>query len=250
MGASKRKRQSPDSAIADMSSEDSLTEESHTQASTLSTSVTSREEITFKRHRGSFDFDVRDFETAASQRPRRGASRQPTETIAGQSLPQQSRQRSINEVAAAAPQATSGQGNGNNENPIQTPQRKQASFSLPTPPQTAEMSNTRTLPQGLLRRSTCERRPTERSQQRVAEQETPCKQTIKESASTVNSEQVEGTLVTQKRKSRIVRLRLYSLPSQPGSSQMSLTGSCSYRQKSSQEQLSQSSPDPVGLHVV
>jgi hypothetical protein len=252
MCTSKRKRQSTDSAIADMSSEDSFTGKSQPQedsqrASTLSISSTSEEESQFKRRRGSWTPDMRDFGTAASQRPRRGASRQPTEAIFTPSLPQKSRREAAKEVATGISEAAPDKVNGNNETRRQTPRRKHAPIALPTPPQTAEKSNTQAASQLSLRRSNRERRLTERSQQPSIEQETPCRQKTRASASSVISDRIEGTPAGKNRKSRIVRLRLRSFSTQSGGSQMSFTGSFSHRQKSSQEQDTQASLDLVGL---
>lgn len=253
MGSSKRKRQSTDSAIADMSSEDSFiqgsTQTSSQWASMSSASTSPEEENKSKRRKQSWTFDARDFGTAASQRPRRGASRPPTEAVGPQSLPQKSRRDVIGDAATGVPQAAPDKVNGNNEKRRQTPRRKQAQAALPTPPQTAEKSETQKLSQSQasVRRSTRERRPTERSHQVSIEQESPCKQKTRGIASSVTSDRAEGTPETNKQKSRIGRLRLRSSSAQPGDSQMSFTGSFSHRQKSSQEQDSQALRDLVRL---
>ena len=248
MGSSKRKRQLTDSAIADMSSEESFTEKSQTQAdSRASLSVTSEAESQTKRRKGSLTFDVRDFGTAASQRLRRGTPCQLPEATSAQCLPQKSRQRPIENVATTTPQAACGKVNGNNEKRKQTSRRKQVPVALPTPPQTAKKPNTQSASQELVHRSTRKRQPTERLQQTSIEQETPCKQKTRASASIVTSDQIEETPATRRRKSRVVRLHLRSLSTQSGGSQMSFTGSFSHRQKRSQEQDSQTSRDSVGV---
>lgn len=255
MGSSKRKRQSTDSAIADMSSKELFTEESQTRAisqnsSSLSSIVTSEDESQFKRRKKTLPFDVRNFRTAASQRPRSGTPERLPKVATSQCLPQKSRQKPVEQVATATQQAACGKVNGNNENRRQKPRRKQVPIALPTPPQTAEMSITQAASQFFLRRSTRETRPTERFQQASIEQETPCKQQTRGSASIVTSDQIGRTPATLKGKSRIVRLRLRSLLTQSGGSQMSFTGSFSHLQKSNQEQDSQTSLPLVGLRAV
>jgi hypothetical protein len=253
MGSSKRKRQSTDSAIADMSSGESCTEESQTQAisqqaSTLGASVFQDEESQPKRHRGGWTFDVRDFGTAASQRPRRGtASKQRTEAVVPQSLPQEGTREVDKVFPTGTQQAVSDEVNGNNEKRRQTPRRKrQAPAALPTPPQTAEKNNSQSLPQESLRRSTRERRPTERSRQASIQQESPCKKKTRGSTVSATIDRSGEPSATVNQRSCLVRLRVRSSSTQPAGGQMSFTGSFSHRQRSSQEQDSQPSRDPVG----
>lgn len=251
MGSSKRKRQSTDSAIADMSSEESFATDSGTQASSeqasdYNTFSQREEEGPLRKRRGSWGFDARGFGTAASQRPRRGASRMPKAGDVPQSLPRKSELEAVKDVSPGTSQTSSDEVNGNNEKRSQTPQRKQASIAFPTPPQTAEKTHTQSPLQPSLRRSTSERRPTERSEQASIEQDSPCSKKVRVSTISTTSDRSEEISATESRKSCIVRLRVASSSTRPTSSQsMSFAGSFSHRQKSSDEQDSQVSQEQV-----
>lgn len=278
MGAPKRKRQSMDSAIADMSSEDSFSTQMDTQTSDYSTPLTQQEDAAnpsqAKRRRSScitapLGFDARDFGTAASQRPRRGAASQTSTSSQMTTLhnpPQQRRsKRAVVDQCDGTPTADTSlmlhllsrlppacrlhcqlpvhEMNGSFAEREQTPE--QAAAELPTPPQTLEKTNSQTAPQSL-RRSTRERRPTERAQHASAEESTPCGKRPKASAVRVTEDQGENVPATRDRKSCIVRLRVPSASiSQDPSQSMSFTGSFSHRQKCGDSQVSQTSQRQV-----
>lgn len=173
MGAAKRKRQSTDSAIADMSSEESFWTTPNTEMSDCNTQPSQPEDSAHphqsKRSRNSsklqlFGSSVRDYGTAASQRPRRAAaSRMPPSTV----IPQTSSRRSEttktntgNQLDStptletrkaprdeATTQLPAHEVNGNHAEREQTPQREQASVALPSPPQTLERINPQPLTQ-------------------------------------------------------------------------------------------------------
>ncbi|KZM26093.1 hypothetical protein ST47_g2755 [Ascochyta rabiei] len=200
MGSQKRKRESMDSAIADMSSDDSSLSNSGSpfgNSGTQLTEVSSMEDSQSKRVKSNrsaetFSLSIRDYGTAASQRPRRGASPQLLPANPEPSTPpkqNKSLRRRIagqlgDKLSTAASQAPADKAiervhmhmhevNGNNAEHEQTPQQDQSFTELPTPPQTVKKTNTQAIPQSSLRRSTRERRPTECSQQPLDEEITP-----------------------------------------------------------------------------
>lgn len=250
MGLPKRKWESMDSAIADMSSEESFSPSPETEASHHCVAISQQESPASshqsKRRRGSFTaplgFRLWDFGTAASQRPRRETAPQRSPPIVTpQASPQHrknGRRVSTDNILTAAPsnvlhdevisQLSTHEVNGNDKESEQTPERNQAIVELSTPPQTVEKTNTLDTPQCSLRRSTRKSRPTERSQHALIDQITPCKKKIKASSGCASSD----TSTTQTRKSYIVRLRVPSISHQTSDKSMSFTGSFSHRQKS------------------
>lgn len=254
MGAVKRKRVSTDSAIADMSGEDSFSTTINTLTSDYNTQLTETETSPnshrSKRHRSSsviqsLGSNARDYGTAASQRPRRGAALQVQPSIA---TPQISRRRSQSRQkyaphqsdAMTIPKAPVDESDTrlpahevNASNAEQTPQRSRAPAALPTPPQTIEKINTRATPEPSLRRSIRERRPTERSQQLAVEQVTPCRKISRSRPAQRPHNRGEEPKPTENLKTCIVRLRVPSISQEHRSGQsMSITGSFSHRQKS------------------
>lgn len=276
MGAAKRKRQSTDSAIADMSSEESFWTTPNTEMSDCNTQPSQPEDSAHphqsKRSRNSsklqlFGSSVRDYGTAASQRPRRAAaSRMPPSTV----IPQTSSRRSEttktntgNQLDStptletrkaprdeATTQLPAHEVNGNHAEREQTPQREQASVALPSPPQTLERINPQPLTQSSLRRSGRERRPTERLRQLPLQQVTPCRK--RSNADTVHKSDIQGEdkRLTENRQTYIVRLRLPSRPDEHTSRHsMSFTGSFSHRLKSSSDYGSQATQEQVGRYI-
>lgn len=238
MGAPKRKRQSTDSAITDMSSKGSFASDPTTQASTQQP----------KRHRtaqstAEFRFDVRDFGTAASQRSRRTAPHSPLQpVIPPNTLRSLEESKSVVvEMCHDVPSSSSGQGSeddpphspnqevkGNSRQREQTPEQSQAAAGLPSPPQTINRSNSQLSSQTPLRKSTRERRPTVRIQEAIPKEVTPTKKISK--GGPVHIEAATNVSRTTIQKRRIVRLRIKTSAAQKLS--MSFTGSFSHRQKS------------------
>lgn len=291
MGSTKRKRQSTDSAIADMSSEESIVVESESQATsekaTLEKAISERavseraaseqaipeeaiseevvsvqaneichfqqeEESQSKRPRRSWSFDARDFGTAASQRPRRGATGTSTAAVVPAHSPctRSGSQEAFTDVSASTSavepvRERDQKVKGNNEKRRQTHRRKQAPTMLPTPPPSAEKTSSQSPSQASPRRSTRERRPPERYRQPSVEQETPCRKKTEGSIASETNKLTQEPSVTKTLTSRVVRLRVQSPSIQNGGSQMSLTGSFSFRQKGGDEQDSQTSQHQV-----
>ena len=256
MGVGKRKRQSMDSAIADMSSEDSFLTKLDTQRSDYNTPITqydgSADSHPSKRRKSSCiilesGFSVRDYGTAASQRPRRGTA---CWTACPNPVPpaatgrkKRHKEGTINQDNGVKTSKQSRRLNGkaqsrahevkeNHVEPEQTPSVKQAPVELPTPPQTIERTNRQTSSQSSLRRSARDRRPTAGSHQGSVEQDTPCRKPTKTSTILLGSSQGEDTPAKKDRESYIVRLRLPLVSENNNTEQsMSFTGSFSHRQK-------------------
>jgi hypothetical protein len=250
----KRKRESMDSAIADMSGDDSFTTQSTSSADDCDTQPTEQEDVDgqnqAKRRRSSctpasVNSTSRDYGTAASQRPRRAAASQTQSTTVAPQTPQRKAKRvktSTPDQPEGTPsletsQLTVGETDthlhevkGSHVDREQTPSGDQAPADLPTPPQTVEKTSTQTS----LRRSTRERRPTQRSQRLLIEETTPCKKKIGVKRGLKNQSKEETA--AESTKSCIVRLRVPSI-SQP----MSFTGSFSHRQRSNENDESQAS---------
>ncbi|KAJ8106396.1 hypothetical protein OPT61_g9564 [Boeremia exigua] len=261
MAGFKHKRQSMDSAIADMSSENSF-------ATEIVTQMSDEEDATFsqqKRRKSSYSstpaiFDTGNYGTAASQRPRRAASRLSANTPDSRrsvTRPDPPRPQEKNHIAAAQSQnmstsetlqisketippmrALEVKGSVESE---QTPERDQATTALLTPPQTLEKKDSQASTQSPHRKSTRNRRPPARFQQSI-EEATPCRKRPKRS--TVRGENAQETnTLTGERNSYIVRLRMPSafVDRGPGQS-MFFTESFSHRQKGSDSQESLALP--------
>ena len=248
-----------DSAIADMSTEDSFSTELGTQTSDYNAPVTQPDAIgdfcPSKRRRSScmitqLGFDVRDFGTAASQRPRRGATSQTPVSIALPQTPTRKRKRGAKEISNHSSDTVTPRGgqrlngettsqlpahevNRNNVEREQTSLLGQAPIKLATPPQTTEKTNIQSAPISSLRRSTREQPPTERSQQlSTSEQITSCRKTTKTSTICIDRNQGEGTPPAQNRESYLVCLRLPPASEKDNTGQpMSFIGSFSHRRK-------------------
>ncbi|XPS68807.1 hypothetical protein M3J09_001089 [Ascochyta lentis] len=259
MDSQKRKRESMDSAIADMSSDDSLSSNPEipvSDSSTQLTEVSSVEEPQSKRRKSNptavtFSLSSHDYGTAASQRPRRGAAphvlpanRQPlilskkTRPCKKRTADELNDKLSIEASQVFADEATAQMHthgvNGNAERE-QTPQQDQAPTGLPTPPQTVEKTNIQSTPQSSLRRSTRERRPTERLKL-LDEEASPCSKRARAKPQREPSNRSEDTLPVEEHKSCIVRLRIPpALRSEETEQLMSFTSSFSHRQKKSDD---------------
>lgn len=256
MGTPKRKRQSPDSAIAGMSSQESLTTAPGAQSSGSSTLSTQKYQVSdsqVKRRKSSSahpGFDVGDFGTAASQRPRR--------RTVSQSLPQASvlpdgeqsddtfdqETCSIPDTGNEPLRRISAQEVKGHSGRNSTPERERAPALLHTPPQTVEKRSIRIVTQSPLRKSTRDRRPSARSQQAQTECLTPSRRKPKTAQLRVRSKVQEPE--TGDQKSCIVRLKLAPFVLQEPDSSMSFTDSFSFRQKSADSQNSHVSQVQVG----
>jgi hypothetical protein len=258
MGTPKRKRQLDDSAIADMSSQGTHTAEPSIQSSVLS-NLTQQDEAPdspTKRRKDSLTqlrSDLRNFETAASRRPRRGTVSQPlleapislgSENLDGTSNPQACHDSNVGDDPL--PQVSAWEVKGSAEH--HTPQRDRTSerertpeqepeqepeapaTPLPTPPQTVEKPSSKNLPQSSPRRSTRERRPPERYQPHQVEQTTPTR--TKPRAGRLGANLKKGEPATVDQESRVVRLKIPMSETQDSDLSSSLTGSFSFRSKS------------------
>ncbi|KAJ4984405.1 hypothetical protein SVAN01_10112 [Stagonosporopsis vannaccii] len=252
MCASKRKWQSTDSAIADMSGEDltsierniqNANQQEHaigSQQANRCSSGCSTETLGLK---------ARDFGTAASLRPCR--SQTTPSPIAPKEAPQK-RRKVVKDDSNDMPAAGASQepdkevaplslASEVKETPVEreiTPDQDKAVAALPSPPKTLEKTILRSPLQLSLRRSARDRRPIEHLQDFSIEAATPCKKKPRKKTVGLTESQKE---TVRDRKSCIVRLRvpLAVIAQQQGQS-MSLTGSFSLRRKGSDHDLDDS----------
>jgi hypothetical protein len=256
MGTPKRKRQLEDSAIADVFSHGTHTTEPSTQSSGLS-NLTQQDEAPVsptKRRKDSLTrSDLRNFETAASRRPRRGTVSQPlleapisfgSENLDGTSNPQAYHDSNVGDDPLSQVSAWEVKGSAEHHTPQRdpTPERQRTpeqepeqepeapATPLPTPPQTVEKLSTKNLPQSSPRRSTRERRPPERYQPHQVEQTTPTR--TKSRAGRLGANLKKGGPATVDQESRVVRLKIPMSETQDSDLSSSLTGSFSFRSKS------------------
>lgn len=250
MGARKRKRQSTDSAIADMSSQGSFESNPNTHMSTQSKDIADSQQS--KRRRSSLSLvglglDLRNFGTAASQRPRRAAPHLPPQPVKPPNTPHSSRKsrrygpetflgnpsRDARRSIESEPiQSSYQEVKEDSTRREQTPERIQPVGGLLSPPETIDGTNSECTSQTAPRRSVREQRPPARSQRTAAEEDTRTKKKIK--ARALCAEPIEGASVTPALKSRIVRLRIPISALRELS--MSFTGSFSHRQKTDDPQ--------------
>lgn len=266
MAVAKRKRGSTDSAIADMSSEESSAPEQDTQTDNLDIPSPQQNDESFsqpiRRHKNSLTqlgFDIRDYETAASQRPRRGASQSSTQAYKSPTTPPS--RKKFKKAVSKFNSLTAQKGQGLDvyhsllESPDlgvkatsaereQTPEQDQTANYLPTPPRTVGKTDGQIVPQTSLRRSTRKPRPTERYKQIETAEAAPSRtksKTISHCAEGLE----EHAPATRNRKSRIVRLQLSTSVARESNSSMSFTGSFSLRHKSFDSQTSHISHSQV-----
>jgi hypothetical protein len=270
MGVTKRKRVSMDSAIADMSSESSCTGESGISFGDFNTKSTESDcavvEGQFKRRKSShtaapFGLTFRDFGTAASQRPRRANVSQALSKIAMPQMPQTRAKGSKNHMSEGIDNTTTVKSlqalhegkaqlfvqevNGNNVQRTQTSLQDQAPIEFSTPPRTVEKTDTQVTPKSNIRRSTRERRPTERLRQRLLEQATPTRRKHRVETVCKKFNRGENSKI-RNREPCIVCLKIPTISKQHETQHsMSFTNSSIHRQKNSDEHASQASQDQV-----
>ena len=250
MATPKRKRQLEDSAIADMSSQGTHTTEPNTQSSGLSNLAQQDEapDSPTKRRKDSLRqlvSDKRNFETAASLRPRRRTVSQSLlqkpgrENVDGASNPQTCHDPNVCDDPLPQVSALEVKGSAEHHRPERdrtpererTPEQEQVPATpLPTPPQTAEKLSTENLPQSSPRRSTRERRPPERYQRQQEQVTTPTRR--KPRAGRLGANLKKGKPTTVDQEPRIVRLKIPMSATQDSDQSTSFTSSFSLRSKS------------------
>jgi hypothetical protein len=262
-----------DSAIGDMSSENSFSTESGTQTSDYNTPVTQQDGkgdwYPPRRRRSSCmitqsGFDARDFGTAASQRSRRGVATQIPVSIILPQTPTRKSGRGKKESSNHSSDTTTSKGdqrlndettsqlsahevNRNNVEREQTSSPYQAPIRLPTP-QTTERTNTQSAPISSLRSSTHEQPPTERSKKlSTSEQITSRGKTTKTGTICIERNQSGDAPAAKNCESYIVRLPLPLASEKDDTGQpMSFTGSFSHRQQGGDK--SQGSQEQVSVY--
>ena len=258
MGASKRKRELMDSAIADMSSEDSFSLGQEVRPRDCRTQITqsrnSVREYGAERSRSDFaltlvEFNGRTCGMAASQRARRGAAPQMPPPA---SIPRVSGRKAregrngtadqfsdISLIEAsqtsddeARTQLPAHKVKKNNAGCKQTPQQDQTSTEILNHPQILEDTDDRTSLQSFFYSSAHERGPTKRQQEPLIKQVNPYSKNPRARPIHRFSHKSEDTAPVENRKSCIVQLPVpLTFKHQENGLSMSFTGLFSQRQK-------------------
>ena len=236
-----------------MSSQGTHTTEPNTQSSGLSNLAQQDEapDSPTKRRKDSLRqlvSDKRNFETAASLRPRRRTVSQSLlqatitpgrENLDGASNPQAYHDSNVGDDPLPQVSALEVKGSAEHHRPERdrtpererTPEQEQVPATpLPTPPQTAEKLSTENLPQSSPRRSTRERRPPERYQRQQEQVTTPTRR--KPRAGRLGANLKKGKPTTVDQEPRIVRLKIPMSATQDSDQSTSFTSSFSLRSKS------------------